>query len=377
MTSKINKYFNVKDFLKKLCDEYNISRDGKIFYFSAPRDIGKTHGTWMLCKDDYLRPESKAAYVRIQDVQLTQARAEFNARYKDLDCSKSMIYRLEKYVQEYKGEEIEKFRRNEICGYFLSINNYINAKSGEFPNVDLIFVDEINEDTANNLGLYDKCVSLFTTVMRKNPKTTAILLANRDTANNDFMVRWGIDERDENEYMDDVIYRVSENIFYIELSDKWYLDLGNDKTLFHEMAQFSNKAARQLHGGYGVDFSRQVKNFKKWIEPSFKPQFGLVINQLKYYYGSWIFKGENKKAFISAENVDEPNRPKYPNIKYYAIDTLSAAISDSAIPDVEDVEEIYQMFFYQVKNLTLYFDLFDTQTIFNRSLKVWHTAIIK
>ena len=364
--SKKQKWFD----LEKHLDEYIPDwKDRTLLCFlAAPRNIGKSYSGWKLAENRYLVPSSRTAYLRILDTQLKLPKREFNSRFKDkYIVAGDVIYGMHKETFENKkGEQIEVIKKDDIVGYFLSINNYINAKSNEFPNVKFIFIDEIIEDSANITGIYAKISNLLTTIIRNKQKVLICMIANRDTANNDFMVKWGIEPRDDNDLYDDVMYQISDNIYYFELGDKWYKAVDNDKTIFHEFAQFDKSSSRQLNGGYAKDFSRNVKNFDRWIKKTWKPKFSLVINKIRYYFGTFIMNNKEMHAFVDQEEFFDLTIPNY------AMDSFSGLDNDNYLIDKSDILDLWEMTYFKIRNKQVIYNSFDTMLIIEESLKLFY-----
>lgn len=364
------KYFNVKDFLIQVQKQFHKKSLGDMLVFlSSPRNIGKSYSSWKLADECYLKPNARTVYMRITDKQLEKPRREFKAKFKGkYHLSGDVIYNvIEETLENNKtGEVTIRYIPNEIVGYFCSINNYTNDKSNEFENVKFIFIDEIIEDTNAIVGIYAKIQNLMTTIMRLKKDVLFLLVANRDTANNDFMVKWGIEPREEEDYYDDVIYQVSNRMFYCELGDKWYVGMGNQDTLFHEFAQFDNNAKRQLSGGYLKDFSRQIKNFEKWGKPTFKPILAVTFDEHKIYFGSCIFENTQSFFLVSDDDFSDLSVPSY------ALNNIAGMNKNTNLIEKDDIDDIISLLFFKIRNQQIFYNSFDTFNIIKLLMKLYN-----
>lgn len=351
-------YFECKKFINEIKNEYKLkSTTNKIYFLSAPRSIGKTYSAWKWADTDFMKPSSRCMYMRITDTQLKKPRAEFRAKYKGkYMLQNDVIYNVVQNELENKttGEITTTYSPDQVVGWFCSLNNYINEKSNEYENCKFIFIDEVIEDSHNIVGIYAKLTNLLTTIMRSKPDVTVIMLANRDTANNDFMVKWAIEPRAESEYYDDVVYRVSKNIFYIELGDKWYIGMGNQKTLFHEFAQFDAAASRQLSGGYAKDFTRMIKNFKKWGANTFTPLFAINFDELKIYFGSFVFNNIKSYFLVTEDEYENLAVPSY------ALNTLGGLKNSNMLIEKDEILDLVNLLFFKIRNQQIFYNSFDT-----------------
>lgn len=332
---------------------------------NAERNIGKTT-CWLnyLFDSGRVCEMRKVGYLRIKDNQIRRFRGDFNNRFKGrYEASGGMFYKLSKTVKMSKDEEeIITYEREECVGYYGSVNCFAEIKSVEASNIKYILFDEYNEDTSLR-NLYTNFINLITTLGRFN-EMLIVMLGNRDTANNDFMVKWKVLPQ-ENTYGEDSIIEFDDNCFFMELGTKQFEALGNKDTIWRRLARFDYNADRYLSGGYAKDVSMYVVPFDVIAKPSFEPLFMVVLKGRPLVIGSFKHsKYGNKQCYILCEDKYAIEKAKEENLEMFSLDASGYQNGDAKLNNGDSIESIIKSMLLAHRRCELFYDGFDIMNDF-------------
>ncbi|MGL4617141.1 MAG: phage DNA encapsidation protein [Mycoplasmoidaceae bacterium] len=365
MKRKNSDYFDIQQYLDHYDKEFPSKNRQKLIIINAVRNIGKSYSTWKYAERVSMRPDAKLIYMRNFDEQVKFAVRDFNDKfYGKFQATSTHIYTSIPFViKGPDGEDVINYKRGQLVGYMISLSTYYKYKSGEFNNVNLLFFEEYNQKEAYKQ--FDNFISLGKTIQRFN-EVELIFIGNRETANNEFMVAFGIDPVSEEERDNDVmipVYNGNDDTEVIggffEIGNKTYEGLGNKDMLIDKIAGHRQSADSYMKGGYLEDYSLYIINFKKHIEKTFLAKFSFAIENLIYTFGKF---GDKKFAIVRQENYYDDK------LKLFSLDALSDQIKKSRIILDDEREDILEILFSKVKNETMYFDSFDTKIEVNRML---------
>ena len=350
-------YFNIENYIDHYNTQFKKKSKSKILVVNAVRNIGKSYSTWKYAEKHSLKPNKKLVYMRNQEEQIKFVVKDFNNMFHNKFLATSThIYKLEKSIIDKGDEQIAIYKKGEVVGYMISLSTYYKYKSGEFNNVNLLFFDEYNQREAYKQ--FENFISLGKTIERFS-EIEMIFLGNRETANNEFMVKFGIDPIDAEHKDGDVMIPIKninnskETIgAFFEIGNRTYENLGNKNMLIDKIAAFSNETNNYMIGGYLDDYSLYIINFRKHIQNSFHPKFSFVISKVIYTFGK--FK-DNKFCVVRQDNFFDEN------MKIYSLDSFSDQLENTLIIDDEEKIELLELLFAKVKKNNIYYDSFDTK----------------
>ena len=350
-------YFNIETYINHFNNEFKKKSKSKILVVNAVRNIGKSYSTWKYAEKHSLRANKKLVYMRNQEEQIKFVVKDFNNMFHNKFLATSThIYKLEKTTIQKDGEPLDIYKKGEVVGYMISLSTYYKYKSGEFNNVNLLFFDEYNQREAYKQ--FENFISLGKTIERFSD-IEMIFLGNRETANNEFMVKFGIDPIDA-KYKDGDVMLPIKNIknekevigAFFEIGNKTYEGLGNKNMLIDKIAAFSNITDNYMLGGYLDDYSLFIINFRKHIQNTFIPKFSFVISKVIYTFGKFQ---NTKYAIVRQDNFFDEK------IRCYSLDSFSDQLENTLIIDDDEKLELLELLFSKVKKNNIYFDSFDTK----------------
>ena len=350
-------YFNIETYINHFNNEFKKKSKSKILVINAVRNIGKSYSTWKYAEKHSLKPNKKLVYMRNQEEQIKFVVKDFNNMFHNKFLATSThIYKLEKSIIDKGDEQIAIYKKGEVVGYMISLSTYYKYKSGEFNNVNLLFFDEYNQREAYKQ--FENFISLGKTIERFS-EIEMIFLGNRETANNEFMVKFGIDPVDA-KYKDGDVMLPIKNIknekevigAFFEIGNKTYENLGNKNMLIDKIAAFSNITDNYMLGGYLDDYSLFIINFRKHIQNTFIPKFSFVISKVIYTFGKFQ---NTKYAVVRQDNFFDEK------MRCYSLDSFSDQLENTLIIDDDEKLELLELLFSKVKKNNIYFDSFDTK----------------
>lgn len=348
-------YFDIE----KVLDKYDIDweSDSCIVCVNGIRNIGKTTNAlnWLL---PMVSNRQKIGFIRNTDEQLKSFKQDFNARYAgQYMISGVMVWSLRKVVTVDKEDnEVISYVKEFHIGYCASISTYTKIKSIEAANIRFILMDEYNEADLIIRNIYVKWINMVKTLSRFN-KVFVLMLGNRDTPNNEFMVKWGVIPS-RTLFEDDIYVKFSDRGHFIELGSKQFENLGNDKTLVNELAQFDKDSKRYLEGGYASKFAFQVVPYDKIIKNSFNPFFKFAIKGTILAFGEFNH-WEKGKSYCLVSDLDAVEKATQENLQTYSLDSLSYQIKESKLNTSDSIYGMTLKLFREHKRGKLYYDSFD------------------
>lgn len=190
-----NGYFNLDGYLE-LCD-IDWTQDVFAMIINAPRNIGKSYGTWKWIEDNIWIPSNYTrtiAYLRTNLTKLKKTKDTFNNAYAGkYHMTDNSILKIE---FDENGNQLHKSKWP-IIGIVMGVANAENYRSGWFNNCGGIFWDEYNEETAR--GLWDNWINLWKTIKRMNSPFFTLLVGNKNDPDNDILIHLEVDLAKEDE----------------------------------------------------------------------------------------------------------------------------------------------------------------------------------
>lgn len=351
-------YFN----LEKVIEKYNIDiwSDSCILCINAIRNIGKTTNVL-----NFLMPKvkhtAKIGFIRNSEEQLKAFKSDFNARYSGkFMISGVMVWSLKSVtIEDKEGNEVTSFQKDQHVGYCASISTYTKIKSIEAANIRYILMDEYNEADLSIRDIYVKWINMVKTLSRFS-KVLIIMLGNRDTPNNEFMVKWGVLPQT-SLFHEDYYFKFSERGHFIELGSAQFDGLENDKTLVNELAKFDKDAKRYLAGGYAEDMGFKVVPFDLIIKPTFTPEFRLGMKGRLLVLGEFNHYQHGPAACL-VEDEYALELAKQHNVRTYSLDSLSHQLTETKLTTEEGIYNTVLKIFRLHKKGKMYYDSFDILT---------------
>lgn len=337
--------------INKILTKFNIEWKNRslLLCLNAIRNNGKSTAAYnFIFNENEINEENQVLIIRNTEEEIKNLKQDFNSRfYGRYKVSGSLIYELKNCGIDKQGEEIFKIGKH--VGYVGAISTYQKLKSMQARNIKFILYDEYADKSV--FDIYDKFISMLKTFERFN-KVFLIMLGNRESANNEFMNKWGVIPNTEN-FNEDRFVQFSTNGYFIELGNKQFESLGNDKTLANELATFDYKSNLYLNeGGYKFDNSLKVVPFKNLDIKRYV--FGLAYKNV--YFA--LVELKDGTAAIVRDNVAK----KYLIDNEYevlAFDNISYIEKETELIDFETRSNIAKLIVNYFKEDSLLFDSFD------------------
>lgn len=338
--------FNLTELVNETLRKYP---KANMILVDAPRNNGKTTSAMELVFND-ITDGRKFTWIRNQAQQAEASMLNFLQRYGDYGFSGSTKAGVLKDINE------------EVQGHFLSLNSARKTRSGAIFNdtrlgirTDLIIYDEFNELEQDTTDLLDKLVKLVESIQRDNPDCLFICIGNRDTPTNKLTHKLGLKPNSdfENSYCE-----VIENDFGLcvvwRIGNKDYRIFRPQRSISGFLAELSPNTKRFIHeGGYLDTGLENVLNYQKFIEPSFKPLVGLIIDGKSYTLGQFKHY-DNGDAWALVLNY-------YGKINQVAFDDWSDILNPNSARLTDGLASTFaRLIFEGYKSRQLYFDEFET-----------------
>lgn len=350
-------FFNFTDF----CRKHNIPFFEKscCVCVVGERNCGKTTSPLTLMMER-ASPDNKILIARITEKQLKMQVQDFNNRFAGkFQIWGGMVYKLEKFNQIVKKKvigETDIYKRGECVGYVADLNNYHNYKSVEAKDVKMIFLDEIIQ--LDNIQLfYEKLVNLFMTFARFN-EPSILMVGNRDTPNNEIMVSWEIEPLPDAP-KEDIVYKVGENMWYVDLGTEQFKDLYDRTTkgthIIKTLATFNAVTNSYINeGGYLQDFSLQVVPYRKKLADTFNPMYLVTFGERIAALGKCLENG-----IAICKHPDAIKKAKDENLVTIPLDNNGYLVQDSILATTENQSKILNMLLLEYKKGNFWCDSFE------------------
>lgn len=356
--------------LDYVCNKHNIDykKGNCIICIIGPRNIGKTTNPLNVVLTNCDKNNEKCALGRISEKQLKENFVpDFNQRFvNQYKTVNKNIYKIIPYDKKNaETNQIETYyKTGKHIGYTFDLNNQHNYKSVEAKDIKWILIDEIIQiETIPHF--YKKLINTLKTFSRFN-RPTIILIGNRDTANNELMVKWKIKPILKADKKDRVIRvrdpsGVDTNIYYIDLGEEDYQDLKDkydDTDIVDQAAKLDKETDLYINfGGYLEKLSLNVIPAEEIINNGFDAKFIVSFKEQSYVLG--VFDDDTKIALISDYDVLEVANNELANI---AIDNISTLMNTTTINKNKTRDKIIKWLGYHFKENSLYFDSFSGLT---------------
>lgn len=181
-------FFHIEDYISQIGKK----PDSFVIMINAPRNIGKSTSILSYAVKNSLQDKKRFVYIRNTDNQLDFIVKDFNSTYKNrFHMTKTHIYDMVKEVVSVKdkmtGEVTRRttYKQNNNVGYVCALSTYKKIKSGAFPDVNVIFYEEYNEEGLQS-NIYKKFINILTTISRFSD-VELFMIGNKDSANNEYM----------------------------------------------------------------------------------------------------------------------------------------------------------------------------------------------
>ncbi|MEG1151099.1 MAG: hypothetical protein RSD51_03330 [Malacoplasma sp.] len=353
-------YFNLEKTLKKF--KLDCESDSLVLAIQGPRNVGKTTDAleYYFGENNVRVDENnKIGFLRMTDVQLKTFKSDFNAYYSNrFIISGELVYTLVSETIKIKDQEQTIYKRGVHIGYCGSINTYKNLKSVRASKLRYIFFDEYNE-ISTYVDLYSNFINLFKTLSRFN-KIFLLMMGNRDTPNNEFMVKWKIIPSDK-PIDNDIFYNVSKRIKFLELGFNQYADLENEKTIAYELASFDDNAKNYLDGGYMISPDLFIVPYDIIIKKTFYPYFLVQADKKVFAFGS--FKKNNLECFALVSNNACIKKCYELDLEILGITAYAFATPKTTMTKEKNIKNLMTSFLEILNTGKMYFDSFENKEI--------------
>lgn len=363
-------FFDLQKYFIDIKKNYNLQTvENKIYCINGGRNIGKSTSALKYAAKFSLKPKNKFVYLRNTGEQLMAAIKDLNNRfYNKFYFTMTHIYQLKQKKKKNLDGEIEIiYVKDKVVGYTGTINAFDKLKSVEAADINYILYEEYNENTGRMVGIYKKFINLITTLVRFSKKVIILMLGNRDTANNEFMVNWGVEPREN--LLDDITYQIDEMIYFSEIGDKTFLGLNNDKTIFYKLAQYDEETKRYLNGGYIDGYKLDVINYDKRINNLKEIYFYLSSGEY-FEIGTFDHWVEGKSLYIHMVQYDNILTDKMV-INTSILGSMNHGKSEKAEDD--DLRDIADFIYHYAISKKLFYSSFDAKILIGG----WVSALLK
>lgn len=357
-------FFNFNEFLAK----HNIDFWNKstLLCLVGERNVGKTTSplTEMM---ERASPENKILIIRITQQQLKMQIQDFNNRFKGkYTIIGGMVYSLKPYAQYNKvlDQDEISYKRDQVVGYVGDINNYQNYKSVEAKDVKMIFFDECIQLQLIPF-FYEKLMNMLMTFARFN-NPSILLVGNRDTPNNEFMVNWEIEPK-ESAPEEDLVYNFDENCYYVDLGYKQFEDLYKDqKHIVKVLSKYNQQTDLFMNqGGYLNKIALNVLPYNKRIKDTFNPKFLITFGKRQAALGT--FEDGKCVVCINQDAIAKANAEKLMTIP---LDSEGYLNADSELIDNEAQKKIISLLLLEYKKQNIFCDSFELLDFLEQKMKL-------
>lgn len=359
-------FFNLKGYFEYA--KIDLTKD-YFLMINCERNTGKSYSSWNYVMDDIVEKsgtKNRFIYMRNTMEQIKHSTRDFNARYKDkYRISGTMIYKLVwGFKVDKNGDDVgERIVVDKLeVGVIAAISTGLTIKSGTFNNYTTMFYDEYNDNLIVE-RVYERLIQIMKTVKRFTSPFGVILIGNKENANNEFMVKFGV-TRAPNAFEDYIVYPIkgNSNTVFIDVGFNTYAHLKEKKDIVNQLAALDERSNRYLNeAGYISDFSDDVVNFRNTVEPYLGKPIALLFRMDRIYISG--FFENNAKLYIheiSHRDAINMERLRLPNIIASFEDSVSA-VTKSGVTNKSDISA-YAMMLYRANQIgNLYYTSFDTK----------------
>lgn len=358
-------YFSLDGWFEKL--KIDVEHDVHVLIITAPRNMGKTQGTWKWIYNNYWLKHNhkrKMAYVRTNDIKMKEALGTFKSAFNGIYCvsGTGIIY---DYLKPTENKKIDKTTMKEI-GRFINVENEHNYRSGVnsphsdgggFNNYNFVFWDEFNEAKQTKVDLYQKFLMLLSTIKRKNKPFILLLIGNKIDANNDIFVKLNLNTND-HDLNCDYIQKVESNITYLDIGYDTYSHLDEcEDDIVKRLAKYDTKTNRLFNdGGFLYAKAPNVRNCKTFCENELEVIGYYSFQGFYIEYGKWLNKDKIHYYLREIESIENIKN----SLKMIALDSLGYTKDKDIVKvfDFDDLIDLANKWYLQLKKGELFFDSF-------------------
>lgn len=354
-------FFDIKHYFK-ICDlDYDL--DSFIMAITTERNTGKSTNVMSFCLEEYEKHGHKFIFLRTTGEQLKLSIKSFNEHYSGrYYMSGYSIFKLIPLNNNKKnGYEYEKITIGTTG--FMSVETKFKS-SGSYDDYRYIFWDEFNDLTLIP-NLYDNLVNMIKTFQRFKVNFKILMLGNKDTANNPFLVNWGIETQETNE--DDIIYEVKpKKVYYIDAGTNTFKHLNQNDGLANILAEYSEKMDRYMNrSGYRETGERNIINYQLRIQPTAEPLYNIIVKKNIFELGFFINKFNIKSVYLKLNESIINN-----DLETIILGNANAINQSGNIGDKQDEKEIAELIFHYAKQELLYYATYETKIIIDQWLNI-------
>lgn len=341
-------FFNLEDCLKK----YNIdTSNSALLCINGGRNTGKTTGTfnWLFGGDNpRVNSNNKLLIIRNTGEQIKVAKQDFNSRmFGRYQVWGGLIYKL---VKQEKANGDTTYGKGEHIGYIGSLSQFTNMKSVEAKDIRYVLFDEYAEH--NLMSVYDKFITMLKTFERFN-RIFVIMIGNRETLNNEWMLKWGVLPELFN-FKEDRYVQFSPRGHFLELGSDQFADLENEKTLSNELAGFDSKSNAYLNEDmYKHDVTLKVKSFSSFTLKEVK--FGVCFEEIPFA----LIELKEPNMYLLAEEPLAIQMLLNKKLSILSFDKVSYTLETTEYMKDSAKLKLVRLLVELYKNNQLYFDSFN------------------
>jgi len=348
-------YFDIKKYLKIF--NINWRTDSAMIMLNAERNIGKSTSVWNLVEEywkkyDYKR---KLIYVRTSLEQSKRARLDFNERFRNkYIMSGGMIYKL--VWSDDNKKIISKFE----IGTYISLSTGKTIKSGTFDNYHMLFFDEYNDDVMSS-NQYMVFNNILKTAERYSKPFLSLFIGNKDNANNEFMVNWGVERSDDSDEDSIQIPIKGEPLYFIDVGFNTFSHLKDHKSMANVFATLNEETDRYINkAGYIKDFFDDVVNYNKRVAPTRGRDVCIFVAASSYFLVGYFGELQDKVFIkkVSNNDIHLYNEKGVTFVKPSASDAMFSMYK-GGISDKDDTMSIIEFLYDMNQRTKLYFCGFD------------------
>lgn len=355
----------LKKCAESIAQKYKVDwfKEAVTFFWMCERNRGKTTNP-LKTMLEFCNEKMRFVWSRLNKEQTKNFITDFNNRtefYGKYIIKRSSFFKAKIIVNTDKeGNEYESVVTvGQPIGHVVDLNNQVNLKSVSGENIRFFIIDEVVQDPPMK-NLYGKFINLAKTFERFNT-VSFLLIGNRDTPNNEFLVNWGIDPTKEAPIFNR-IEQPTPRTFFIDMGTQQFkqLEANYGFSMVNELASVNEQTNNYLNkGGFLRHFSMNVLNYNKHIKNTFDPKFLLTFGEEQFCFGTFFNNKTNKESACICINSHAVNLAVVESLTTICIDPMGIFNYESINIDREDLDSLFELIIYEIKNNNLYADNFD------------------
>lgn len=344
----------------------DIRKDSFLLCINGIRNMGKSTWLWDFMWRTWQETDFKTCFgfIRLKDIQVKNIVKEFNNYFADrnLVCMYPIMYKID---YNDKGKIVNKRK----IGTFASMSTEHNFKSMNFRDYHYWIFDEYNS-VLEVPNVYFKFTNLLKTIKRFTEPFGIIMIGNKDNANDEFMVSWGIDDIDYTSKKDYVNnFMPGKNFYFIDIANETFKHVNIDD-LVADFASFNETTNRYINeGGYIQGFHKNVINYDKRVKNYVSKRF-CILRAFESYFEIGLFRDND----LYIRNLDDKTALEcgLPIILPSVLEVFDSGLA-KGVTDEWEVIDLVELIYEKSTRNKLYYTSFN----FKSELEYYFAAVYK